>query len=285
MNFDEFICPSCVHSQLVAERNGLRCDSCGSSYEVRGGIPILIPARVLYADVDGRRVTLEKVSATYDKAYKHDGLMGTDLDLVYDRETKRHLLEYAAPVGGKRILDVGTGVGKLWDYVDAGAQPYALDVSFSGVARAIKRNPALTASVSVGEYLPYADRFFDIVVAADTLEHTFSPERAIGEIARVLKVGGVFVASFPTPNSLRTWGRNQLTNGRWKSRLPLRLAITMLKRFVLFGRPNFQPIDRDLQSNEWISLLSDAGLEARQRDYWPPPPESPMAFLVGAIKR
>jgi ubiquinone/menaquinone biosynthesis C-methylase UbiE len=285
MHHSDFACPACRHQPLVDETNALRCPGCQSIFSVRAGIPILTPAVALHADVNGRRVTLEEVSATYDKAYTHDGLMGTDLDLIYDRETKRKILEYASPLAGKRMLDVGTGIGKLWDYVDAGAHPYALDVSFSGIARAVQRHPALTASVAVGEHLPHADGFFDIVVAADTLEHTFSPDKALAEIARVLKPGGIFVASFPTPNSLRAWGRNQLTSGRWRSSLPIRLAITMLKRVALFGRPDFQPIDRDLKANEWLSLLTAAGLEPRQRDFWPAPPESPMAFLVGALKR
>jgi len=44
----------------------------------------------------------------------------------------------------------------------------------------------------MAESLPWEDSYFDVVVCVDVLEHVKDPSRAIAEIARVLKPGGMF---------------------------------------------------------------------------------------------
>ena len=55
--------------------------------------------------------------------------------------------------------------------------------------------------VGVGEALPYEDGSFDAVVCVDVLEHVADLAQVVGEIARVLKAGGMFC--FDTIN--RNW--------------------------------------------------------------------------------
>jgi ubiquinone/menaquinone biosynthesis C-methylase UbiE len=229
-------------------------------------------------------ITLAQYQAIYDKVYSHDGLMGTDLDERYDRATKEAMLAFAAPLPGKRLLDIGTGVGNLWAYVPAGVAGYALDLAATGVAKAAARFPGLTVSVSVGEFLPYSDSFFDAVIAADTLEHTFSPARTLGEIRRVLRSGGVLGASFPIPNSLRKWGYNRFLRQRPDFRLLARLIRVLVKRTLLFGRPNFQPIDRDCTTDQWVRQLEETGFRVEQVTEWPAPPRLPIVTLVKATR-
>ena len=49
--------------------------------------------------------------------------------------------------------------------------------------------------------LPFSDATFDIVISSECIEHTLDPYRAVSEIKRVTKVGGLFVVT--TPN--RVW--------------------------------------------------------------------------------
>lgn len=282
-----FLCISCYQGTLQAVRGSLACPTCSASYLVHDQVPILLPTPEQHAAVsspESQAFSLPKIQAVYDRVYEHDGLMGTDLDLAYDRSTKQVLLSSAAPLPGKRLLDLGTGIGNLWQYVPPGVEGYAFDISATGVRKALERFPNLTISVSIAEYIPYADSFFDVVVAADTIEHTFSPSRSLEEIYRVLRPGGVLVASFPIPDSLRKWGKNQFVGQLPDLRLFARLIRVLVKRTLLFGRPDFQPIDRDYSTKEWQHLLEKAGFQVEQVIEWPEKPKLPIVTLVRAVR-
>jgi 2-polyprenyl-6-hydroxyphenyl methylase/3-demethylubiquinone-9 3-methyltransferase len=47
--------------------------------------------------------------------------------------------------------------------------------------------------VGVGEALPYGDAAFDAVVCVDVLEHVADLDKVLGQVARVLRPGGVFL--------------------------------------------------------------------------------------------
>lgn len=50
------------------------------------------------------------------------------------------------------------------------------------------------------EDLTFADNSFDLFVTQDVMEHIFSPNRAFGEISRVLKPGGAHIFTVPIVN-------------------------------------------------------------------------------------
>ncbi len=282
-----FTCLRCHRAQLNLRLTGLTCPACGANYPVSGKAPILLPSDQQFAEVrtpESSRFTLAELQTIYDRAYTHDGLMGTDLDKGYDRTTKEQLLTFAGLSAGQRLLDVGAGVGNLWDYVPKGIEGFALDLSLVGVSKALTRHPGLTASVSIAEYLPYPDGYFDAVIAADTLEHTFSPERALAEVHRVLRAGGVLAASFPIPNSLRKWGWNELVQQRPNLRFLFRLGRVLIKRILLFRRLDFQPLDRDHPLEHWVEMLSHAGFTVDTTLAWPTAPKLPIVNLVRAVR-
>lgn len=282
-----FQCLCCEAGKLIRVVNSLVCSQCGQSYTIEHGVPILLPQSQEYSslrDAESHDLCIDQIRKTYDIAYSHDGLMGTDLDRNYDRITKDTLLNFASPLECKRILDVGTGIGNLWRYAPAKLEGYAIDVSLVGVLKAVQRFPHLTVSVSVAEDLPYPDEFFDAVVAADTLEHTLSPSRALQQIHRVLKPGGVLGASFPIPDSLRRWGWNQFVGQHPSPHMVSSLFNVMLKRTLLFGRPDFQPIDRDYSVDRWTELLQICGFHVARVVIWPEKPKFPIVTLVHAIR-
>jgi ubiquinone/menaquinone biosynthesis C-methylase UbiE len=250
-------------------------------------IPVLLPTEEKQKRLgigERRSLSLIDVQNIYDQAYTEDGLMGTDLDEGYDRTTKQRLLSFGQPLAGKRLLDVGTGVGSLWRYVQAPVEGYALDLSPVGVLKAVDHHPDLTASVSIAEYLPYNECFFDLVLAADTVEHTFSPERTLAEIYRVLKPRGIFSGSFPIADSLRKWGWNTFVRSRPQVGTFFRLLWVLAKRTLLFGRPDFQPFDRDLTKEEWLEMIEAVGFRIEVFELWPEPPKIPITYLAKAVK-
>lgn len=288
MSDDHFICISCGKGRLENWGDVLRCPACAAEYPVVANIPVLLPSPeqlAIFRKEHGIPISLEELRRIYDRAYEHGGLMGTELDSVYDRETKCKLLALANVVDGAELLDIGTGVGRLWDYLEIPVHGYALDPSLAGVSAAVQRHPSVIVSVSIAEFLPYPDASFDIAIAADTIEHTFAPIKAFQEICRVLKPGATFTASFPVPNSLRKWGWNLIRHDRSNLSMFVRLAQVVTKRTLLFGRPDFQPIDRDLSIDEWLNMLDQAGFVVNHAMEWPRPPRMPLAYLVSAVAK
>lgn len=223
-----------------------------------------------------------EVKRIYDKAYAHPGLMGTHFDEEYSRVTKEALLADFDAAPSADLLDLGMGDGDLWTYAPGPARGYGLDISETGVRRAVARFPEVRGTVGVLERLPYADASFGMVVAADTMEHAFDPLGAFAEVRRVLRPGGVFAFSVPTPDSLRKWGYNRIVLERPSPRMLLALTTVVAKRALLFGRPDFQPIDLDLDVQSWRDMATGAGFRVLEARAWPAPPYRALTWLIRA---
>ena len=115
------------------------------------------------------------------------------------------------PVGpGDRVLDLGCGAGRhAFEAYRRGARVIALDADHGelrqvgGMTAAMREAgeaPAASrAGVTGGDAtaMPFADGTFDRVIAAEVLEHIPADHRALAEIARVLRPGGVLAVTVP----------------------------------------------------------------------------------------
>ncbi len=103
-------------------------------------------------------------------------------------------LEYAPHA--RDVLDVGSSAG----YVLAAAasldlKPAGLDYSAWAAKLGHQRGfSTVTASLT---HLPFRDGSFDIITAKHTLEHVDEPRRAMAELHRVLRPGGVALVIVP----------------------------------------------------------------------------------------
>ncbi|GAA1514977.1 class I SAM-dependent methyltransferase [Nocardioides humi] len=113
----------------------------------------------------------------------------------YDRGRPGYPREAVAWLTGEEpltILELGAGTGKLTEHLVAlGHDVHATDPDPRMLDRLGTRLPELRVSQTAAEEIPAADATYDLVVAADA-DAWFDPERALPEIARVLKRGGVF---------------------------------------------------------------------------------------------
>ncbi len=50
---------------------------------------------------------------------------------------------------------------------------------------------------NINEQIPRKDKYYDIVLCSEVLEHVYNPENVIKEISRILKDDGVFIATIP----------------------------------------------------------------------------------------
>lgn len=110
------------------------------------------------------------------------------------------------------ILDAGMGPGRLLEELDRrGWMVSGTDVAGEMVARARERVPHAADRLLRAELetLPFPDASFDAVVATGVLEYVPDLSSALGELARVLRPGGLAVVSAPNPRAVYSiWRRS-----------------------------------------------------------------------------
>jgi ubiquinone/menaquinone biosynthesis C-methylase UbiE len=109
---------------------------------------------------------------------------------------------------GKRILDVGCGVGR-WSIQLAAVAEHVVGVDFArgmvGIAkdRAIERAPGNVDFVLASAHsLPFSSRSFDASLSVTVLQHIVDEKQlveALSEIARIAKIGGRIILLEQTP--------------------------------------------------------------------------------------
>jgi ubiquinone/menaquinone biosynthesis C-methylase UbiE len=127
------------------------------------------------------------------------------------RETECGLiLEMLQPAEGDKILDAGCGTGIFTlDYLAAGAEVVGLDISAPMLAAAVRKTAGypFTAVRADMVRLPFADGTFDKAVSVTALEFIADGRKALNELFRVTKPGGVVVVG--TLNSLSPWAERR----------------------------------------------------------------------------
>lgn len=108
----------------------------------------------------------------------------------------------------KRMLDIGCRDGSIGQLLcKRGNEVIGIEISETAVALAREKGlHALRLDVEV-EVLPFPEESFDVVVAAELIEHIYDIDRFLEEIRRMLKNGGFLVLT--TPN-LASLGRRRL---------------------------------------------------------------------------
>lgn len=111
---------------------------------------------------------------------------------------------------GIRVLDIGCGNGRhAFEALRAGADVIATDVDADALADVQRMAAAMVEEGQVAQggrlrtvpadarRLPFRDGHFDVVIAAEVLEHIEQDAVAISECCRVLRPGGVLAVTVP----------------------------------------------------------------------------------------
>jgi len=96
----------------------------------------------------------------------------------------------------RMVMDVGCGVGGMLQPLEAYGRAVGTDVTFQGLIHCAARGfPRLVASH--GPQAPFRSGVFDCITAFDALEHIEDDVGTLREFHRMLKPGGIVIASGP----------------------------------------------------------------------------------------
>jgi SAM-dependent methyltransferase len=150
----------------------------------------------------------------YQVRREYDAVMSDERNLAQSAR-----LQSMIPLDRERVLDLGCGAGD-WTRRIARLRPWAhvvgIDAGVPFVTRAAARRAGERSAFAAADFarLPFSSAAFDCVYADTTLEHAFDVDRTLAEAWRVLRDGGVLVATIPSD------GRNPARacdNHTWKT--------------------------------------------------------------------
>lgn len=127
------------------------------------------------------------------------------------QERRLGLIRDYIDIKGLRMLDVGCGIGTYVRQLQRlSSEVYGVDVSTGRLQAGSADVPGLLAAV--GEYLPFRDAYFDVILLNEVIEHVQDDRRTLEECVRVLRPGG-HVVMF-APNRLYPFETHGIQVGR-----------------------------------------------------------------------
>ncbi len=191
--FAEFcLCPRCG-AELWQPDGQLCCVSCAVRYEVRDGIPMLLPS---YED-DQKRY---RYLSCYQKLAAED----LHAPIEVNREARHDaLLRFIGNVRGKKVLDIGSSHALYLRRLDAGFK-VAFDLAFPYL-NTITNSDNLVRVCGDAEALPFKPGFFDVIIVSDILEHVLVPENLIVRLRAICRRGTRLIIHVPWEENIEPY--------------------------------------------------------------------------------
>jgi ubiquinone/menaquinone biosynthesis C-methylase UbiE len=117
---------------------------------------------------------------------------------------------------GKKItiLDIGCGTGMLLKELPSDDFVWGLDSSDQALDFCRKRGFSRLKKGMLGKKLPFRNKEIDVILMLDVLEHVGNEQKALEEIARILKPGGLVIITVPAYQSIYSYWDKMLGHYR-----------------------------------------------------------------------
>jgi ubiquinone/menaquinone biosynthesis C-methylase UbiE/uncharacterized protein YbaR (Trm112 family) len=193
-------CPAC-HDPLpfLWHQAACSCAQCGFEVPVVDGIPLLVKDRALLdqtiaeAKSSGRADWYEAPQDVQTQGpYRHHLLKRRQ----YVEKVLKDYLAQSTSVPVALDLGCGDGLNTSW-LLNYFPQMYASDYNLLRLLRSSRRNPGARVFMADVTDYPVTDHAFDVIFFNHVLEHIPEDEKALAEVYRMLKPGGLLILGVP----------------------------------------------------------------------------------------
>jgi ubiquinone/menaquinone biosynthesis C-methylase UbiE len=151
-----------------------------------------------------------------DSSYRTDFWEGQGRE--YEDLAERIALRRLLPPSGRRLIDIGGGFGRLSEFYGSYEQVVLLDYSRSLLRQAqerLGRNSQMVYVAANFYAMPFVDGAFDAAMMVRVMHHVEGVSDLLGEVARILTGGGVYVLEFASKRHLKAMLRYLFRRQTW----------------------------------------------------------------------
>jgi len=183
-------CPACGSDSLSVLAESIQCNKCKKSYEIKGGIPVLLMDPTMFTHLE---------AIDYDKHHfinpSRKQRIFSDWNSIFSKQD----IQFGD------VLEIGAGTGQV-THVLAESFPFthihACDISHAFLDSIRQAAEPATASklkyyVSDANYLPFRNSSFNLVVGNSVLHHFVDYDKCLKKIYDLLVPGGTGVFHEP----------------------------------------------------------------------------------------
>ena len=112
---------------------------------------------------------------------------------------------------GQKVLEIGAGAGNTLLYIkEKGIAKEVMGVELMEIPNSNQKNPLIDKFQIANiehEAIQAPEKYFDIIICADVLEHLIDPWSVVDKLSRFLKKDGLLIVSMPNIREFKTLGK------------------------------------------------------------------------------
>ena len=193
------ICPDCTTNfDFLSDQ----CSKCGWECQEKEGIPLYLSTKTKKDGLFSQYINNYHDISVDDIA---ESIQNNDYLLTQNKK----LLSYLPSVAGLNVCEIGVGKGYLMDGIIK-KNPLKLvgvDISIPYLREIQKKSyKNVDLIFANAENLPYVNEF-DIIIAADIIEHVFNVGDFLYSVNRALKPGGILIVKTPDNEDINMYSQ------------------------------------------------------------------------------
>lgn len=223
-----------------------------------------MPKTTAVKPVDTANLKATPETEDFGHKYTEEGSGKVGGKLIDNYFTNVEKLFKSSKMAAGSAIELGCGEGfsterlrkMLPDTITLAASEYVAQL----VPLAQAKNPTVTVSEESIYELKHADASFDLIFLLEVMEHLDYPDKALEEIARVLKPGGYLILGVPREPM---WRMLNMARGKYLKDLgntPGHLNHWSSNALFTFVKKNFGPIQDSRQPLPWTQVLAQKRL-------------------------